>query len=137
MQIVCAQCAKVLERWQYKFCSIKCQKDFQYFQFIQVWRSGDVDGGIGLTVRSVSRHIKRYLYEGSAGKCTLCGWNEVHRLTKVAPLEIDHIDGNSENNTLQNLRLLCPNCHSLTTNYKNLNKGKGRKWRMRKYLKNK
>jgi 5-methylcytosine-specific restriction endonuclease McrA len=42
-------------------------------------------------------------------------------------------DGNSENNLEENLRLLCPNCHSLSPNFRNLNKGYGRKWRVNKY----
>jgi DNA-directed RNA polymerase subunit RPC12/RpoP len=36
-------------------------------------------------------------------------------------LEIHHIDGNYLNNTIENLQVLCPNCHSLTLNYKALN----------------
>ena len=44
-------------------------------------------------------------------------------------LELDHIDGNSENNGEQNLRCLCPNCHSQTPTYKAKNIGKGRKQR--------
>ena len=32
--------------------------------------------------------------------------------------QVDHIDGNHKNNTLDNCILLCPNCHSLTDNYK-------------------
>lgn len=41
------------------------------------------------------------------------------------PLELHHIDGNNSNNFLENLQLLCPNCHALTENYrgrKNKNK---------------
>lgn len=34
------------------------------------------------------------------------------------PLELDHIDGDSDNNALSNLRLLCPNCHALTPTYR-------------------
>jgi len=33
-------------------------------------------------------------------------------------LELHHIDGNSKNNNLENLQLLCPNCHALTENYR-------------------
>ncbi len=55
-------------------------------------------------------------------------------VTGKVPLEIDHIDGDSENNKEENLRLICPNCHSLTPSFRNLNKGKGRAWRI-KYLK--
>ena len=49
--------------------------------------------------------------------------------TGVAPLVADHIDGNWRNNTESNLRLLCPNCDSLTLTYAALNKGNGRKHR--------
>ena len=37
------------------------------------------------------------------------------------PLEIHHIDGNHKNNHLENLQILCPNCHALTNNYRGRN----------------
>lgn len=43
-------------------------------------------------------------------------------LDKPIPLELHHIDGNNQNNSLNNLQLLCPNCHSLTDNYRGKNK---------------
>jgi predicted HNH restriction endonuclease len=43
------------------------------------------------------------------------------------PLEQHHKDGNSENNSKDNLELLCANCHALTKNYGAKNKGNGRK----------
>lgn len=61
----------------------------------------------------------------------MCGWGEMNKTTGKIPLEVDHIDGNFRNNQIDNLRLLCPNCHSLTSNYKSLNKGKGRSNRKR------
>lgn len=61
----------------------------------------------------------------------LCGWNEVHTITGKVPIQMEHIDGNSTNNRLENLKLLCPNCHSLTPTYGALNKGSGRKNRKR------
>jgi predicted HNH restriction endonuclease len=44
-------------------------------------------------------------------------------LKKPIPLELHHKDGNRYNNSLNNLMLLCPNCHALTDNYraKNIN----------------
>lgn len=47
------------------------------------------------------------------------------------------MDGNHENNNLSNLKLLCPNCHSLTKTYKGANKGNGRQHRMIRYYENK
>lgn len=56
-------------------------------------------------------------------RCECCGLTEW--LDNPISLEVHHEDGDSLNNTLENLKLLCPNCHSLTNNYKgkNINKG--------------
>lgn len=52
-------------------------------------------------------------------RCQLDTWESV-----PIPLEMDHIDGNTENNEKSNLRLLCCNCHALTPTYKGKNMGK-------------
>ncbi len=43
-------------------------------------------------------------------------------LDGLIPLELHHKDGNSINNNLSNLQLLCPNCHSQTDNYRSKNR---------------
>jgi hypothetical protein len=132
----CTNCKRHLKnRAQRRFCSNKCQAEHQYASFVAAWKSGVKDGGIGVSVHATSAHLKRYLLDKYNNKCPECGWDRKNVSTNKVPLEIDHIDGNSENNSEENLRLLCPNCHSLTANYKNLNRGKGRKWRMEKYIK--
>jgi 5-methylcytosine-specific restriction endonuclease McrA len=57
-------------------------------------------------------------------KCSIC--NIVLWMNKPIPLDLDHINGNSMDNTIENLRFLCPNCHSQTETYrgKNINNGK-------------
>ena len=48
-------------------------------------------------------------------RCAICGtleWNG-----KTLSLELDHINGINNDNRLENLRFLCPNCHSQTTTY--------------------
>lgn len=47
--------------------------------------------------------------------------------TGKIPLEVEHIDGNFLNNKEENLILLCPNYHSLTSTYKGANRGNRRK----------
>lgn len=56
-------------------------------------------------------------------RCEKCRKEEW--LNVLIPLEVHHKDGDSLNNELNNLELLCPNCHALTNNYrgKNINKG--------------
>ncbi len=45
-------------------------------------------------------------------KCEECGWAE-KTSDGYLPLELDHINGDRHDNRLENLRVLCPNCHSL------------------------
>ena len=61
----------------------------------------------------------------SGEKCMECGWSERNPHTGNIPIELEHIDGDFKNNKEENLKLLCPNCHSLTKTYKGANK-KGR-----------
>ena len=50
--------------------------------------------------------------------CSQCGYNKTRDNGKSI-LEIDHIDGDHTNNSHNNLRVLCPNCHALTPNFRN------------------
>jgi hypothetical protein len=50
--------------------------------------------------------------------CNLTSWNKL-----PIPLELHHIDGNRYNNSLTNLQILCPNCHSQTDNNSGKNIG--------------
>ncbi len=124
---ICINCGDITARASYKYCSNKCQADYQYRLYIESWLSGEVTGLQRLGV--VSCHIKRYLREKYKDKCCICGWAEVNIVTGKVPLVADHIDGVWQNNHEDNLRLICPNCDSLTSTYAALNKGRGRNGR--------
>ena len=53
-------------------------------------------------------------------KCELCGWSQ-RSVDGRVPLELDHINGDNKDNRLVNLRILCPNCHSLQPTHRGLN----------------
>lgn len=67
------------------------------------------------------KYIRYYqLIEEKCSECNLSSiWNN-----KPIVLELDHIDGDSQNNIISNLRFLCPNCHSQTNTFRGKNKRK-------------
>ncbi len=124
----CANCSQETARAIYKYCSNACQIEYQFQLYIKEWKAGKIKGLQGLGI--VSGYIKRYLRRKFGNKCCLCGWAKINIKTGQVPLVADHIDGNWRNNIESNLRLLCPNCDSLSPTYAGLNRGNGRKNRV-------
>ncbi len=91
-----------------------CQAEHRYQNiYIPKILNGDINDPVLL-----KKHLSRvYGY-----KCNICSL-EIWMNSKIT-LQLDHIDGNSDNNVISNLRLLCPNCHSQTDTYKGGNKNK-------------
>lgn len=116
----CSFCSK---EFQYKpsqqngkYCSNTCQQSFQKKHRINEWlTTGKSPGKITL---------REYLTEARGYKCSCCGINNWNG--KPITLDVDHIDGDPYNDNPDNLRYLCPNCHSQTPTYKAKNKGFGR-----------
>jgi len=125
----CLNCEGKTRRSINKFCSNSCQQDYQYKEYIKRWLDNEENGMAG---EGVSARVKRWLIENRGEKCEECGWNEVNQKTGLIPITVDHIDGNYENNRPENLKLLCPNHHSLTPTYGSLNRGRGRKERKKR-----
>lgn len=131
----CIVCGKLYEntinRRRGRHCSLSCagittNKDKRE-KFLKEWKLGTISGGKREGYGVVSVYVRTYIFEKYSSKCAKCGWDKINPYTNTLPLEIDHIDGNSENHREENLILLCPNCHSLEpTN--STNKGGGRRY---------
>jgi hypothetical protein len=104
------------------FCSTNCQKeDTRKKNRIMFKANGEIR----------SRKDTWYLEESRGRKCEDCNNSEWRG--KEIPLDLHHIDGNSDNNRLDNLQLLCPNCHRSTDNHGSKNKvGRSRRKEYRK-----
>jgi len=74
---------------------------------------------------SYDRKKKRIILEqeGKCFECGLCEWRG-----KKLTLEIEHKNGNHNDNDRSNMVALCPNCHSLTPNWRGRNKKRDSKW---------
>ncbi len=118
-----------------KFCSHECYRKHQKEKLFKSIEEGKyfLKSNIG---NSKNRYYKIYLIYKFGHKCSVCKNSEW--MGKPIPLQVDHKDGDSDNDNLSNLRNICPNCHAQTPTYCNKNKGKGkRKHRMEDYYKGK
>ena len=100
-----------------KFCSNECNGLYKSKKHKQTWLAGNLKNVERVTIR-------KYLAEERGYKCEMCGisdWNG-----KSLTLHVDHKDGNPADNRPENMRLLCPNCHSQSPFLGNGNKGRGR-----------
>lgn len=75
------------------------------------------------TYANISRLKIRLINEGRLEyKCALCGNIGEWQGQKLV-LQLDHINGKNNDHRIENLRFLCPNCHSITETYAGKNKG--------------
>ena len=117
----CLHCGKE-NVWGYsktnKFCDNICQGKFKWIN--------ETVPRIEEGTRADPVTLKKYLAETRGEVCEHCGIGNEYN-GKPLILQLDHIDGNSDNNLPSNIRLLCPNCHSQTDPY--AAKGQGVRYR--------
>ena len=99
-----------------KYCSSVCNGEHRK----NLTRKA-ISKGTNVTLRG----MRNFLAETFGEVCSICGigptWNK-----QPLTLQLDHIDGNSDNNHRKNMRLLCPNCHTQTPTFGC--KGKGNRY---------
>ena len=120
-KLFCKNCNKKLEYNQKLYCSLKCFNDKRWTKTVT---KIEEDQFISDNRRNIARKYLVYKYGHECQICNNTTWNK-----KPIPLILDHIDGNSDNGSLTNLRIICPNCDAQLSTYKGANKGKGRKYR--------
>jgi|GEM_PF-1187029 len=120
---ICLFCGNVAKR---KFCNVRCSTDYKFQQRVNlVDARGYVYADKIFRTGSSISFCKKYLVHKHGPKCALCGlgpnWNGRELI-----FVLDHINGTPNDWSVNNLRLLCPNCNSQTSTFCGKNKGFGR-----------
>lgn len=104
-------------------CSAVTAHSIKATEKITNWLSGSWRGG---TDHRLSDTVRNYLLEAAEYSCSKCGFNTMHPDDGHTILEINHINGDGLDHRPNNLEVLCPNCHALTSTYRGRNIGSGR-----------
>jgi hypothetical protein len=116
-----------------KYCSIKCHGKYRWNKWKEEYeKNGFIKGCKNENMRIQQR---KYLLEKRGHKCEIC--NGLEWMGQKIPLVLDHIDGNSDNGAITNLRLVCGNCDMQLPTYKGKNFGHGRASRRKRYAEGK
>jgi len=130
---ICLNCGKkIIHNYSNrKFCSSKCCGEYLSKQKTERWlqHPEEFSGEQGYPF------ISRYLRLLHNNCCQRCGWHELNQFTGNVPLQVHHIDGDCTNNKLENLQLLCPNCHSLTETFGARNVGNSKRYKLKQWHK--
>ena len=118
----CLGCGKHVGAYQ-KYCTRKCKLDSEFQRKLEIVR---VTGNVRSAWKTEGQ-IRSFLLKTLPLKCSIC--QGVEWMGQPLLLIMDHIDGNSENWKMDNLRLICSNCDAQTSTYKGRNFGQGRTFR--------
>jgi len=112
-----------------------CQTHKNIESLICDWLNGDNEATLSGRHQSTALWVKKMLVWIRGDRCEECGFDEKHPTFGTSIIQMDHRDGNSTNNLIENLRLLCPNHHAMTDTYGSRNKAVGRHHRRMSIIK--
>lgn len=107
--INCGIIRKLSKNSENKYCSNDCQIEYRWLN-ITIPKIESENSSCNV------KTLKKYLIFKRGNFCEICKLNNIWQ-DKPLSLQLDHIDGNSDNNNIDNIRLLCPNCHSQTETF--------------------
>lgn len=119
VDIHCMFCNKKMtgkNKYLHKYCGRKCFNDHRW----QLYKEEIICHG-KVSSPSVGR---KYLIELNGNVCEICKRTEW--MGQPIPLTLDHKNGNPEDHSLVNLRMICPNCDRQTPTFGSRNRGNGR-----------
>ena len=96
---------------------------------IDMWLLGHLEVTWTPDTKEPKPFVKEFLKKIRGDWCEECGYED-KRPDGSSKIQMDHIDGNYTNNSIDNLRLLCPNCHEDTPTMGSRNIGNGRSHRL-------
>jgi len=114
----CCRCKNKCKSNKSKYCSRECRNiHHRETKDKQILSNGFGDGHYH------NNTIRKYMIKHHGNFCMICGQSGDDWNGKPITLIVDHIDGRSNNNKLDNLRIVCPNCDCQLSTYKAKNKG--------------
>lgn len=120
----CPTCGSIFTaKSKQTYCSTKCYKRTHVHKLTDQ----KIEAGLVNTARTLRQYLRRHYGDF----CVECGQSSIYNYKPLC-LQVDHVDGNPDNNFPENLRLLCPNCHSQTPTYKGGNTKNNQRSRYRR-----
>lgn len=126
----CLLCGKSKRTNANKYCSSGCHVKASRKKRIEDWLSN----GVARDGLPEGDSIREYIYLEQDNICALCPQNRTWNGKRLNFI-LDHIDGNAEDSSRDNMRLICPNCDFQLPTSKGGNRGSGRAGRRARYLK--